>query len=87
MFYERVAIRGLGDPSTITLIPTYNGTNDVTQTPVNYTFGSNQFQSMLDLLTTALNAHVTVNGTGRVEIDALDYEVEQLPAGAPPQFA
>jgi hypothetical protein len=87
VFYERVAIRGLGDPSTIQLVPTYNGTDDVSQAPMNYTFGSNQFQSMLDLLTTAMNAHVTVNGSGRVEIDALDYEVEQLPAGAPPVFA
>jgi hypothetical protein len=87
VFYERVAIRGLGDPSTIQLVPTYNGTDDVSQSPVNYSFGSNQFQSMLDLLTTAMNAHVTVNGSGRVEIDALDYELEQLPAGAPPVFA
>lgn len=87
VFYQRLAVKGIGDPSTITLIPSYDYVDDISQSPTNYTFGNGRFVSWLDLLQTALSAHVNVSGTGVVEIDALDWEAEKLSESVPPQFA
>ena len=90
VFYHRLGIRGVGTAASINSLivtPNYDGTDDVPQSPVNYTFGSGKFASWSELMMTALTAHVTINGSGVMEIGALDYDVEPLPLGTPPQFA
>lgn len=90
VFYERVSVKGIATPAnlaTITVTPSYDYVDDISQVPVTYSFGQSRFLAWADLLITALTAHATVQGTGQVEIDALDWSVEPLPAEVPPQFA
>jgi len=87
VFYARVTLKGVGNPSTITITPSYDYADDIVQQPTNYTLGASRFESWLDLLQTALTAHVNIAGTGPVELDSADWEVEPLPEGAPVQFA
>lgn len=87
VFYQRLTLKGVGTPTSVLVTPSYDYVDDIQQAPINYTFGGGRFLSWLDLLQTALTAHATVSGTGPVEIDALDWEVEVLEEGVPPQFA
>lgn len=90
VFYQRVTVKGIGslaNANTITVTPSYDYTDDIPLTPTVYTFGQLRFLAWVDLLINALTAHATIAGSGPVEIDAVDWDVEPLSDGVPPQFA
>jgi hypothetical protein len=71
----------------VTVTPVYDGTSDASQSPEVYTTGSNKFTLWSYLMTNAQTAHVVLAGTGVIEIDALDWSIEALPAFVQSQFA
>jgi uncharacterized membrane protein YgcG len=86
--YRRVVIRGVAeDPSTVMITPQYDGTDDVEIIPRTYQSGQNLFRADAELHIDAESANVTIEGTGRVEIDSVDWEVEPKPVGTPPIFS
>lgn len=86
VFYRALHLRGVGSPSSIQIRPSYSGTADTQRQPTNYQFGNNQFHAILDLFVTALNAHADIIGTGRVETDGTDWQVEPMEKDVPMVF-
>lgn len=90
VFYQRVTVKGIGPAASvnsITVTPSYDYADDIPAAPVIFSLGQQRFLAWVDLLITSLTAHATVQGSGPVEIDALDWEVDPLPENVPPQFA
>lgn len=83
VFYRSLQMRGFGSATGIIIVPNYNSSSGVAGPPVIYTLGSNGFHLTSDLLTTALDADASISGTGPVEIDSVDWEVEPEEAGVP----
>lgn len=87
VYYRNLNIRGIGNATAIAIVPNYNnGTPATAGPPVIYTLGNNGFHVTSDLLTTALDADATISGSGVMEIDSIDWEVDELPTGAPLVF-
>lgn len=83
VYYRRLVLRGSGSTSQLYLTPTYDGVDD---TPilmaVQQFVGGTQFDARADILRTVEDFYATVQGTGVVELNALDHQIEPKPVGA-----
>jgi hypothetical protein len=86
IYYRRLSIRGrIGDGSTLTITPNYNGTDASPIAGENYLLGtgSSQFDCRVDLNENAEQAHATIAGSGQCQIDSVDWEIVPKPSGVP----
>jgi hypothetical protein len=81
-FFRRLVIRGVSSNPFVSVIPTYNGSDDLTITAGIRPLGANQFEARVDLMRTIENFHATLSIVGPTEISSVDHEVVEKPVGA-----
>ena len=82
---RRTIVRGFGQNTAqlMTITPTYDGLDDPSQSVGFTALGNDQFEARIDLQRIARNVHLTLAGSGPIEIDSVEYEYEPLEVGAP----
>lgn len=89
MYYRRLNVRGTTTQAALTLNATINNNGaDGTTLPFRvYQMGSTSgvfdFLAQIDLSFAGVTSHVTLSGSGQVEIDSLDWEVVPMSTGVP----
>jgi hypothetical protein len=84
--FVRVVLRGVGSGSaSITCKATVSGNDGQTITTLSYAdaMGNGQFELRFPIALTGLNAHATFSGTGQVEIQEVEWEVQPRAVGVP----
>jgi hypothetical protein len=89
LYYRRLNVRGTTTQAALTLNATINNNgSDGTTLPFRvYQMGSASgvfdFLAQIDLSFAGVTSHVTLSGSGQVEIDSLDWEVVPMSTGVP----
>lgn len=89
MYYRRLNVRGTTTQSNLVLNATINnnGTDQSTLPFRVYQMGSigstSDFLAQIDLSFAAVTSHVTLSGSGVIEIDSLDWEIVPMSTGVP----
>ena len=75
-YFREVAIRGVGSPSSLTATVVTSGTTGNTIQTINFTvipMGNGEFVAYADIGVTAVDAYVTLNWTGPMEMQSIDW--------------
>jgi len=86
VYFRRISVRGVGDPTGLTATYTTNGLNGTSRATQNFNvqqFATGEFVAYTDIGLTAVDAYVFLSGVAseQVEVDSIDWSYVAKPVG------